>query len=182
MKVAFYLGSFNPFHNGHLNVIKTAFERDKMNKVVIVPTMQNPWKFNKILDLYSRSSMITMSVSDYVAEGHNVIVDYTERQLEPPYYSYNTLEQLKKKYKGHDLYFLCGEDTMNDIPNWMNGDKILKEWDFLVVNRPEGSLSSTKIREMIKEGQDISPYVSKKVLKHITRYYCFGENNLYNSL
>lgn len=39
MKIALYLGSFNPFHNGHLEVIKTALNDFKMDKVVIVPTM-----------------------------------------------------------------------------------------------------------------------------------------------
>ncbi len=42
MKIALYLGSFNPFHNGHLKVIQQALNDFKIDKVVIVPTMQNP--------------------------------------------------------------------------------------------------------------------------------------------
>ena len=41
MKIALYLGSFNPFHKGHLEVVKTALNDFKMDRVVIVPTMQN---------------------------------------------------------------------------------------------------------------------------------------------
>ena len=48
MKIALYLGSFNPFHNGHLEVVKTALTDFKMNGVIIVPTMQNPWKEEKV--------------------------------------------------------------------------------------------------------------------------------------
>ena len=48
MKIALYLGSFNPFHNGHLEVVKTALNDFKMDKVIIVPTMQNPWKKEKV--------------------------------------------------------------------------------------------------------------------------------------
>ena len=42
MKIALYLGSFNPFNNGHLECIKKALnDHCEMDKVVIVPTMQN---------------------------------------------------------------------------------------------------------------------------------------------
>ena len=40
MKIALYLGSFNPFHNGHLEVVKSALRDFKMDKVIIVPSMQ----------------------------------------------------------------------------------------------------------------------------------------------
>ena len=175
MKIAFYLGTFDPFHNGHLKVVETAFERDRMDKVVIVPTMQSPWKFNKTLDLFNRNTIIALSVAeDYYNKRYNIVTDFIEKDLSAPYYSYITLEHLKEKYgKGNELYFLCGEDTMNDIPNWKNGDKILAEWKFLVVPRPEGSISSSEIRKLVKECKDISPYVDKKVVKIITRYYFY---------
>ena len=62
MKIALYLGSFNPFHNGHLEVVKTALNDFKMDKVVIVPTMQNPWKKEKVLDIDKRLDIIEYSI------------------------------------------------------------------------------------------------------------------------
>ena len=59
MKIALYLGSFNPFHNGHLEVVKTALKDFKMNGVIIVPTMQNPWKEEKVLDIDKRTYIIS---------------------------------------------------------------------------------------------------------------------------
>ena len=58
MKIALYLGSFNPFHNGHLEVVKSALLDFKMDKVIIVPTMQNPWKEEKVLDIDKREAII----------------------------------------------------------------------------------------------------------------------------
>ena len=58
MKIALYLGSFNPFHNGHLKCVKIALKDFKMDKVVIVPTMQNPWKKEKALDIDKRVEII----------------------------------------------------------------------------------------------------------------------------
>lgn len=174
MKIAFYLGSFNPFHNGHLKVVETAFTRDKVDKVVIVPTMQNPWKYNKILDMFNRNSIISLSISDlFWKKKYNIVVDYIEKDLKEPYYSYITLEKLREKYSknGNELFFLCGEDTMKDIPNWYRGQDIINEWNFLVVERPEGSISSSQIREMVKKCEDISPYVDRKVVRIINKYY-----------
>lgn len=176
MKIAFYLGSFNPFHNGHLKVIKNAFENYGMNRVVIVPTMHSPWKHNKILGFYDRCNMIVLSLADLLANNnYDITLEYIERELAPPYYSINTLNALKDKYgkNNNELYILCGQDTMEDIPKWYEGQEILNNWKFLVVDRPEESISSTKIREMVKNCEDISPYVNRRVVKMINRYYYY---------
>lgn len=178
MKIAFYLGSFNPFHNGHLKVIETALTRDGMDKVVIVPTMQSPWKYNKVLDLYSRCNIINLSIMPLLKiYGKNSIsIDLIERELESPYYSYKTLNRLREEYSRNgenSLYFLCGQDTVSNISRWYNGDKIINEWMFLVVDRPEGSISSSEIRKLVKECKDISPYVHNRVKDMIIRYYYY---------
>ena len=174
MKTAFYLGSFNPFHKGHLKVIQTAFEDYEVDRVIIVPTMQSPWKFNKVLDLYDRGNVILLSINELINDKkYDIKLDYIERSLTAPYYSYNTLEALKKKYQGDEMFLLCGEDTLEDIPNWYNGDKIYNEWNILTVARPRGAISSTDIRNFVKECKDISPYVDKKVVRLINLYYSY---------
>ena len=179
MKIAFYLGSFDPFHNGHLGVIKTAFDVYNVDKVIVVPTMRSPWKHNKILGFYDRCNIIILSLYHSLKntpyEG-KVFTNCIERHLDEPYYSYKTLEALKNNYSKdgkNELFFLCGQDTMEAIPKWYNGEQILKEWNFLVVARPEGSISSTEIRRLVKECKDISPYVCKEVKDKIKRYYFF---------
>ena len=176
MKIAFYLGSFNPFHNDHLKVVETAFTRDKVDKVVIVPTMQSPWKNYKMLEFNNRINIIALSVQPLLRDNplYDIYIDHIEEELEFPYYSCKTLAALKDKYSNNgknELFFLCGQDTMDNIPKWNNGDKILKEWKFLVVERLEGSISSTEIRKLAKEGRDISPYVSSKAKDKIEKYY-----------
>lgn len=178
MKIAFYLGSFNPFHNGHLKVIETAFTRDNVDKVVIVPTMQSPWKHNKILGLYDRGNIIALSIRPLLKNNPlwDIHIDYIERELEHPYFSYKTLAALRDRYSNNgknELFFLCGQDTMDDIPKWKNGEHILEEWKFLVVGRPEGSISSTEIRKLVRECRDISPYVYNRVKDMIKRYYYY---------
>lgn len=182
MKIALYLGSFNPFHNGHLEVIKTALNDFKMNGVIIVPTMQNPWKKEKVLDINKRIEIIKKSllISEkdtsipglyqfYYSKG--IGISSIEKELIPPYYSYATLHALKNKYCKDEIFVLCGEDTMNSIPDWMHGGKIIEDYNFLIVDRLKEAISSTLIRNKVKNEEDISGYVNENVINLIKNYY-----------
>lgn len=177
MKIALYLGSFNPFHNGHLEVVKTALNDFKMDKVVIVPTMQNPWKEEKAVDIDKRCQIIFQSCFEV---WDNYEISTIEKYLTPPYYSYATLHALKTKYCNDEVFVLCGEDTMKSIPDWMHGGKIIEDYDFLVVDRPKNSISSSSIREMLRtrnkmdayySDEKLAYYVSPNVINLLKKYY-----------
>ena len=183
MKIALYLGSFNPFHNGHLECVKTALNDFKMDKVVIVPTMQNFGKEEKVLDIDKRIDIIRNSILYNILEDIDTVtyvsISQIEKFLIPPYYSYATLHALKNKYCNDEIFVLCGEDTIKDIPNWMNGGQIIKDYDFLVVDRPKNSMSSSYIREILKTSNKLDSYtnlklrylVSPNVINLIEKYY-----------
>ena len=193
MKIALYLGSFNPFHNGHLEVVKTALNDFKMDKVIIVPTMQNPWKEEKVLDIDKRIDIIYESIYEEESfqmlknacikgkrSQNYIIVDLIEKKLIPPYYSYATLHALKNKYCNDEVFVLVGSDTMKDIPNWMHGGKIIEDYNFLIVDRPRNSISSSSIREMLRtrnkmdayySDEKLARYVSPNVINLLKEYY-----------
>jgi len=176
MKIALFLGSFDPFHNGHLECIKTALNDFKMDKVIIVPTMQNPWKERKVLDIDKRRNIIYVSlwfefIRDETFITSYTLVDLIEKELIPPYYSYATFHALKNKYCNDEIFVLCGEDTIKDIPNLMNGGKILEDYNFLIVDRSKDSISSSYIRDMIKRGGTINDCVPLNVVDLIYKYY-----------
>ena len=206
MKIALYLGSFNPFHNGHLEVVRTALKDFKMDKVIIVPTMQNSWKKEKVLDIDKRIEIINIFVnSSDIVIGHYIdgyyekydhgkwieeevpifldertYIDSIEKKLIPPYYSYATLHALKNKYCNDKVFVLVGSDTIKDIPNWMHGEKIIQDYDFLIVDRPGNSISSSFIREMLRtrnkmdayySDEKLARYVSHNVINLLKKYY-----------
>jgi nicotinate-nucleotide adenylyltransferase len=185
MKIAFYLGSFNPFHKGHLEVVKTALKDFKMDKVIIVPTMQNPWKKEKVLDIDYRILIINISIFNklnkwIIGNSSKVEISPIEKELIPPYYSYATLHALKTKYCNDEVFVLCGEDTMKSIPDWMHGGKIIEDYDFLIVDRPANAISSTQVREMLRtrnkmdayySDEKLTNYVSPNVIDLLKKYY-----------
>ena len=181
MKIALYLGSFNPFHNGHRDVILSAIKDFGMDRVIIVPSMQNPWKKEKALDFDKRVEIICEAIDAiWFKDPKNnkkelshlfnyVSIENIEKSLIPPYYSYATLHALKNKYCNDEIFVLCGEDTMEKIPDWMNGGEIIKDYNFLIVDRPKNSISSTYIREMLRTRHKMDAYYSDE---RLGRYVC----------
>ena len=191
MKIALYLGSFNPFHNGHLEVVKTAINDFKMDKVIIVPTMQNPAKKEKALDFIKRVYIIqSYFPEEWIVKNYGfyswredpspIEVSEIEKELIPPYYSYATLHALKNKYCNNEIFVLVDSDTMKDIPNWMNGEAIIQDYDFLIVDRPINSISSSSIREMLRtrnkmdayySDNRLANYISPNIINLLKKYY-----------
>ncbi len=191
MKIALFLGSFNPFHNGHLECIKKALNDFKMDKVIIVPTMQNPWKEEKVLDIDKRAKIIYNSIYGvfsttnideswdfFIGIPNCIELSLIEKELISPYYSYATLHALKNKYCNDEIFILCGEDTIKEISDWMFGEQILKDYSFLVVDRPKESISSSQIREILENRSKIDAsdeklgrYVSPYVINLLKKYY-----------
>lgn len=183
MKIALYLGSFNPFHNGNLEVIKIALNDFKMDKVIIVPTMRNPWKEEEdTIDFNNRITIIRIQLQEefFPKQWLKIGIDNIERFLIPPYYSYATLHALKNKYCNDEVFVLCEEDTIKDIPNWMNGEAIIQDYNFLIVDRPKNSISSTSIREMLRtrnkmdayySDEKLGKYVCRNVIELLKKYY-----------
>ena len=192
MKIALYLGSFNPFHNGHRDVILSAIKDFGMDRIIIVPSMQNPWKKEKALDFDKRVEIICEAIDAIWFKDlknnkkelshlfNYVSIENIETKLIPPYYSYATLHALRNKYCNDKIYVLCGEDTMKDISNWMHGGKIIEDYDFLIVDRPRDSISSSSIREMLRtrnkmdayySDEKLARYVPSKVIELLKKYY-----------
>lgn len=179
MKIALFLGKFNPFHKGHLEAVEAAFLKFHMDKIIVVPTMlQNPWWEGKFLDFDERFEIIKRSLLDlwtigisWIRDNQNrIIISDIEKDLIPPYYEYATLHALKNKYCNDEVFVLCGVDVIQDIPNWMHGGKILEDYDFLVIDRYK-DISSTIIQEKIKDDEDITPYVTPGAERLIRKFY-----------
>ena len=164
MKIAFYLGSFNPPHYGHLTVINDGLQEFGMDKVIVVPAMHNPAKKIKPAPFDLRCSWMERLCSKF----NGAEVDRIEESMIPPFYSYATLHALRTKYCNDETYLLIGEDLVNEIPEWMNGGQILKDWDLLIVYRPNDSLYSSQYR---KHPLLFSSFIPTDIRDEVLYYY-----------
>ncbi len=192
MKVGLYFGTFNPIHVGHLIIANHMAEHSDLEQIWMVVTPHNPLKQkNTLLDDRSRFHMVRLATEDYPKIKPSDI----EFHLEQPNYTVNTLAHLKDKYPTHEFSLIMGEDNLNSLPKWKNYDYLLENYDIYIyprisaeteiipelknhpcihkIDAPIVEISSTFIRESIKEKKNVRPLLPENVWEEIdyNNYY-----------
>lgn len=180
MKVGILLGSFSPIHMGHLYMAAAVLNDNLVDKVLFVPSVQNPWKNEVEVSFTHRCFMVQLAI-DELEHCHLSSIDF---RTSAPHYSCNTLKLLKEDYPEEELYLIVGADVVDDIKNWHEGEWILNNFKLIVVNRNDKhfktavddyisnmlDVSSTRIRSLIKDDKQIYPLVPRVVSQYIKRY------------
>lgn len=185
MKIGLYFGSFNPIHIGHLVIANHMAEYSNLNEVWFVVTPHNPFK-NKssLLDNYQRLEMVYRATKDYKKLKPSDI----EFSLPQPNYTVNTLVYLQEKHPDLEFSLIMGEDNLDSFHKWKNYDVILENHDIYVyprvsegktptqfdghtkihhIDAPIMQLSSTFIRNAIKEGKNVKPMLPENVWEYL---------------
>ncbi|MBD5588313.1 nicotinate-nucleotide adenylyltransferase [Clostridium botulinum] len=192
-------GTFDPIHNAHINVAYEALERFNLEKVIFIPAGNPPHKIKlKKTPAHIRYEMVKLAIEK---ETRFSISDF-EIKSKGLSYTYRTLKHFKEKEPETNWYFITGEDCLSYLEHWKYIDEIFNICNFVIFSR-EGfkekeeiikkkksillkyrkeilfmdasilDISSTKIRNRIKEGKEVSFYMPDKVYKFIL------QNNLY---
>lgn len=196
------MGSFDPIHIGHVNMIREAL--NWVDKVIVVPSGHNPWKKDiNPAPFELRVEMIKEAIKPF---GDKVEVSIIESTFEPPYYANKPLNYFSLQYGEDQRYIICGSDTADKIPLWKDAStdilpfyKILSlernemgmhksgyDWQMRKLDSKDGKqyeythvyiyplpVSSTFIRRLIKENKEVYPLLPEGVMKIIK------ENKLY---
>lgn len=155
MKIGIFGGSFNPLHNGHLNNILTVTKKTGLDKVIIVPTNQNPLK--PIIDSPSSEHRVEMLKRAFGTYGNQFEIDDLEIKRGGTSYTIDTIKSLKEKYKNDDLFLILGVDQLDSFHEWKNYKKILESVNLIVTSRPGFELPHsvdelpTYLREYVEE-------------------------------
>ena len=179
MRLGVYIGSFNPPHKGHIDVVNYLLINKYVDRVLIVPTL-GYWNKNNLIDIRHRINMLKIFESDKIK------IDTLHNEYA---YTYQLMEALTKDYD-YELYLIIGADNVIEFDKWknyhellnykiivMNRDKIdiakyIKKYhsnNFIIVNNYKSiSISSSEIRNNLN-----NKYLDEKVLKYIK------DNNLY---
>jgi nicotinate-nucleotide adenylyltransferase len=128
-------GSFDPPHLAHLALAEEARYQLGLRRVLWVLTPDNPLKPGEpATPLQDRIDLLAATIAENPAfELSRVDIDRP-----PPYYSFETVELLGKMNPGAELYFLMGEDSLNDLPRWKQPLNLLTAVQALGVMRRPG--------------------------------------------
>lgn len=175
--VGLFGGSFNPIHNGHIALAQAVRQQCGLDEVWLVVSPQNPLKQESdLLDDQLRYEMACEALKD--VEGVKAS-DY-ELHLPKPSYTWNTLKKLKEDYTDYTFVLLIGGDNWAHFERWRHWQDILREYDVVVYPRDEhpGTIdvpllpvSSTMIRQRVKEGKSIVGLVPESIEPLVRKHY-----------
>ena len=191
MRIAIYGGSFNPMHIGHEKIVDYVLNNLNMDKIIIIPVGIPSHRENNL-----EQSDTRLKICKEIFKGNKKIeVSDIEIKSEGKSYTYDTLLKLMDLYGENNEFFeIIGEDSLKSLKTWKNYEELLKICKFVVFRRKDDKniqideeflnnkniiileneyydISSTEIRNMVKNNEDISAFVNKKVKKLIEKEY-----------
>lgn len=191
MRIAIYGGSFNPMHIGHEKIVDYVLNNLNMDKIIIIPVGIPSHRENNL-----EQSDTRLKICKEIFKGNKKIeVSDIEIKSEGKSYTYDTLLKLMDLYGENNEFFeIIGEDSLKSLKTWKNYEELLKICKFIVFRRKDDkniqidedflnnkniiileneyyNISSTEIRNKVKNGEDITGLVNKKVKKLIEKEY-----------
>jgi nicotinate-nucleotide adenylyltransferase len=130
-KLAVLGGTFDPFHNGHLTILKEIEKLPGIYKIIIMPTFIPPHKNEATASAEERIEMLKLVEKNYP----KYAVDCFEINNHALSYTINTVEYLKNKYPDKTLNLVIGSDNYFILHTWKKYLKLIQEVDFIVINR-----------------------------------------------
>ena len=192
MRIGLFGGTFDPIHNAHIDIARCAKKQYDLDKVIIMPCGNPPHK-NTITDKKIRFRMTEIAIGDEFD-----VCDYEVLKEE---YSYTlvTLMHFKELYPDDEIFLIIGEDSLKDIEKWYKPKEIVARCSLLVfprvsvdtltehilrisslfgakiypIDSPIIPISSTDIRKMIRNDENVELIVPAEVVRFIK------ENDVY---
>lgn len=154
MRVGLYGGTFDPIHVGHLIVIENAINDMNLDKVIILPSSNPPHKKNK--DKTDTDIRVEM-VSEAIRDNPKIILSTYESDTDQVIYTHHTLEYFTESLKGHDIFYIMGEDSFMTIDTWRNYEDIL-DYNIIVFAR-EGIEKNSDLVKMVEKVKKDNPNI-----------------------
>lgn len=141
-------GSFNPIHRTHVAVARKAMEEAALDKVLFLPTGNPPHKRDGLAPASRRLQMVMLAL----AQETGFFPSDIEMNRKGTIYTVDTLILLRKQMPQAEFYYIIGEDTLYDLVNWREPDKVFQMCRFLVCPRPgiEETATPHVMREELK--------------------------------
>ena len=184
-KTGIFGGSYNPIHIGHLALANYLCEYGNLDEVWFMVSPQNPFKAHssELWDDQLRLDLVRLAVEEY-PKFHASDFEF---HLPRPSYMVNTLEKLREAYPDREFTLVIGADNWASFPRWKDADIIMAHHPLIIyprpgyeidestlptnvrlVNTPLLEVSSTFIRESLKQGKDVRYFLHPKVWEKIS--------------
>lgn len=182
--IGLLFGTFNPPHIGHTLIANYFYITNNFDEIWFIVSPQNPFKKDiTLLDEKLRLEMVRLAIEN----ANYLKASDIEFSLPKPSYTINTLEKLKNDYPQYTFNIIMGSDNAISIEKWKDFQNIIDNYRIYVYPRtgystknilthknikidntaPIIDISSTWIREQIKNGKDVQFFLRKVVYEFI---------------
>lgn len=188
-KTGLFFGSFNPIHQGHLMIANYMVEFTDISQVWFIVSPHNPLKEKtSLLADHHRLAMANIAVED----DPRFRASNIEFHLPQPSYTIDTLTYLAEKYPEKEFVLICGSDNLPSFSKWKNYEELLTRYHLYIYPRqktepspfdghphvhftqaPLIEVSSSFIRQSIKEGMNLRQFLPEKVWKYLTEMHFY---------
>lgn len=195
-KIGIFGGSFDPVHNGHIEIGLLAIEQLDLDKLLYVP-VYDQWmkKLGPYAKPKDRIEMLEVATKKY----SNLLVSDLDIRRKKRTYTIDTLKEvISSDLSISEIFLIMGEDSLITFGSWHKSEEIKrickiamyrrnKEKDLirkkyskniLQIKGPSIDISSTIIRRNISIGQKVDELVNPKVIKIIEEKGLYNFNDL----
>ena len=146
-RIAFYGGSFDPPHDGHLTIARELTAQFALDEFVLIPAFHAPHKQKKPTSGFDRYAMLALATNEF----SQISVSKTELELPEKPYTAETLARLKNELPDARIFFVMGADSWAEITTWREWEKVLTTVDIIVVTRPDYEIEFSHVGAEIRE-------------------------------
>lgn len=190
-------GTFDPIHNGHLAVARSAAEQLGLQQVLFMPAGNPHFKLDQhVAPADDRARMVALAIEDEAG----FVLDTREIERTGVTYTADTLEELADIFANAHMYFFLGTDAALGLPHWRRAQAVADLCTIVVMHRPGEStqavkealeaspvdfdvvfldvpqvdVSSTEIRRRVADGLSVDGMVPETVAQYM------GQSGLYS--
>jgi nicotinate-nucleotide adenylyltransferase len=184
-RIGYYGGTFDPVHFGHLNVCYSILEANLVDQIFIIPTAQNPRKEDSPQASFEdRMNMLHLAFDE---SKQIKILDIENKKGS---YTIDSITFLQNRYENSTFRLIIGSDQAVQFIHWKEYQVLIEKFHPLVVSRfevdllpgmtsqkiPLMEISSSDVRERIKNKQKIDHLVPAKVVDYIYFHHLYSSN------
>lgn len=147
-RIAFYGGSFDPVHRGHLAIAEKLTEIFELDEFCFIPAFHAPHKKRKQpTSAYHRYAMLALATNS------NSKIKISTIELDAPEkpFTVETQTRLIEKLPDAEIFFVIGADSWLEITTWRDWEKVLTLTNIIVVTRPNYEISFSHVTNEIRQ-------------------------------
>ncbi len=133
-KIGLFGGSFNPPHQGHLNLAMTVQKKLGFEHIYFIPTAQNPLKSQ--VEGPTPNQRLQMTEKSLLGMGERFSIDDQEVRRGGVTYTIETVEEYLTKFKSDEIFLILGIDKLDEIEKWKRPEELLEKVNIVFTSRP----------------------------------------------